>query len=300
MGEIAGHMVVTKPATRWRSSRIVTVRRVAGQLLLYLVLTALAAMLLVPLAYMVSTSLKVRGTELALPVRWIPRPVAWENYPETFTMRPFHLYLRNTLTVVAGAMSGTLLTSSMAAYAFARLRFPGRSALFSIVIMTMMLPGVVTMIPTFVLFKLLGWVNTLYPLFVPAWFGGSAFNVFLFRQFFMTLPYELEEAARIDGAGFFRIYSRITVPLSGPVFATVAIFSFIGNWNNFMGPLIYLTSREKFTLALGIQTFRSEFQVRWANIMVAASLMTIPCLLVFFFFQRFFFQGVVMSGVSGR
>jgi multiple sugar transport system permease protein len=271
-----------------------------GQLLLYLVLTVLAVILLVPLAYMVSTSLKVRGTELALPVRWLPSPVAWENYPETITMRPFHLYLRNTLTVVAGAMSGTLLTSSMAAYAFARLRFPGRSLLFSLVIMTMMLPGVVTMIPTFIIFKLLGWVNTLYPLFVPAWFGGGAFNVFLFRQFFMTLPYELEEAARIDGAGFFRTYFRITLPLSGPVLATVAIFSFIGNWNNFMGPLIYLTSREKFTLALGIQTFRSEFEVRWANIMVAATIMTIPCLFMFFFFQRFFFQGVVMSGISGR
>ena len=156
MSEIAQDIVVTRATARLRSSAIVAVRRAVGQLLLYLVLTVLAVILLVPLAYMVSTSLKVRGTELALPVRWLPSPVAWENYPETITMRPFHLYLRNTLTVVAGAMSGTLLTSSMAAYAFARLRFPGRSLLFSLVLMTMMLPGVVTMVPTFIIFKLLG------------------------------------------------------------------------------------------------------------------------------------------------
>ncbi|NPV07799.1 MAG: carbohydrate ABC transporter permease [Anaerolineae bacterium] len=267
---------------------------------MYLLLTALSAVLLLPLMYMFSTSLQVPGKELSVPPKWFPAPIMWRNYPDTFSVRPFHLYLRNTLIVVVGAASGTLLTASMAGYAFARLRFTGRSVLFGITLMTMMLPYIVTMIPTFIIFRSLGWINTLYPLFVPAWFGGGAFNIFLFRQFFMTLPYELDEAARIDGAGFFRIYARVLAPISQPVFATVAIFSFISHWNEFMGPLIYLNSRHWFTLALGLQTFRSEYEVRWANIMVASTLMTVPCLLVFFFFQRYFLRGVVMSGISGR
>ena len=267
---------------------------------MYLLLTCVACVLLVPLVYMFSTSLKVPGTELALPPKWIPNPVVWQNYPETFTVRPFHLYLKNTLIVVVMGTAGTLLTASMAGYAFARLRFPGRGVLFGITLMTMMLPFIVTMIPTFIIFRHLGWLNTLLPLFVPAWFGGGPFNIFLFRQFFMTLPYELDEAARIDGAGFFRIYARVLAPISQPVFATVAIFSFMSRWNEFIGPLIYLNSRHKFTLALGLQTFRSEFEVRWANIMVASTLMTVPCLLVFFFFQRYFLRGVVMSGMTGR
>ncbi|MHB0875330.1 MAG: carbohydrate ABC transporter permease, partial [Anaerolineae bacterium] len=256
--------------------------------------------LLVPLIYMFSTTLKRPGTELALPPQWIPDPVWWQNYPETFAMRPFFMYLKNTVIIVIGATSGTLVTASMAGYVFARLRFPGRSVWFGITMMTMMLPWIVTMIPTFVLFRSIGWVNTLYPLFVPAWFGGGPFNIFLFRQFFMTLPYELDEAARIDGAGYFRVYWQVLAPLSQPVFATVAIFSFIGHWNEFMGPLIYLNSRNLFTLSIGLQTFRSEFEVHWANIMVASTLMTLPCLLIFFFFQRYFLRGVVMSGISGR
>ena len=274
--------------------------RVARVVFLYAILTIMAVALLVPLVYMFSTTLKRPGTELALPPQWIPDPTWWQNYPDTFAMRPFFLYLRNTLIIVVGATSGTLLTASMAGYTFARLRFRGRGVLFAITLMTMMLPGIVTMIPTFIIFRSIGWVNTLYPLFVPAWFGGGAFNIFLFRQFFMTLPYELDEAARIDGAGYFRIYWQVLAPLSRPVLATVAIFSFINHWNEFMGPLIYLNSRKWFTLSLGLQTFRSEFEVRWANMMVASTLMTVPCLLIFFFFQRYFLRGVVMSGIAGR
>lgn len=266
----------------------------------YALLTTLSLVLLFPLAYMFSISLQLPGTELALPPRWFPSPIVWRNYPETFAARPFHLYLRNTLIVAAAAMASTLVTASMAGYAFARLRFPGRGVLFGITLMTMMLPSVVTMIPDFIIFRLLGWINTLLPLTVPAWFGGGAFNIFLFRQFFMTLPYDLDEAARIDGAGFFQIYARVLVPISRPVFATVAIFSFISHWNEFMGPLIYLNSRHWYTLALGLQTFRSEFDVRWASIMVGSTLMTVPCLVVFFLFQRYFLHGVVMSGIACR
>ena len=291
----------TQPvAVRRIQTRSVRAARYLRTTAVYLLLTVWGFVLLVPLLYMFSTSLKQPGTELALPPKWIPDPLFWRNIPETFSMRPFGTYLRNSLTVVVLATSGALLTASMAGYAFARLRFPGRGVLFGATLMTMMLPFIVTMIPTFVIFKTLGWVNTLYPLFLPAWFGGGAFNIFLFRQFFMTMPYELDEAARIDGASFFRIYARVLVPLAQPVFATVAIFSFMGHWNEFLGPLIYLNSRNLFTLALGLQTFRGEFDVHWANIMVASSLMTLPCLLIFFFFQRYFLRGVVMSGMAGR
>jgi multiple sugar transport system permease protein len=288
---------VAAPRIRSRSARVGRYLRVIAN---YLLLSAWGFILLVPLFYMFSTALKHPGTELALPPKWIPNPIEWHNIPETFSMRPFGTYLRNTITIVVLATSGTLLTSSMAGYAFARLRFPGRTALFGATLTTMMLPFIVTMIPTFVIFKTLGWINTFYPLFIPAWFGGGAFNIFLFRQFFMTMPYELDEAARIDGASFFRIYATVLVPLAQPVFATVAIFSFINHWNDFLGPLIYLNSRERYTLALGLQTYRGEFDVHWANIMVASSLMTLPCLLIFFFFQRYFLRGVVMSGMAGR
>jgi multiple sugar transport system permease protein len=274
--------------------------RLARQITMYALLTAMSLILLFPLAYMFSISLQVPGTELALPPRWFPNPIVWRNYPETFAARPFGVYLRNTLIVALASTAGIVVTASMTGYVFARLRFPGRGILFGITLTTMMLPSVVTMIPNFIIFRILGWINTLLPLSVPAWFGGGAFNIFLFRQFFMTLPYDLDEAARIDGAGFFQIYARVLVPISQPVFATVAIFSFISHWNEFMGPLIYLNSRKWFTLALGLQTFHSEFDVRWASIMVASTLMTIPCLLIFFFFQRYFLHGVVMSGISGR
>jgi multiple sugar transport system permease protein len=274
--------------------------RLARQIATYIVLTGMSLVLLFPLAYMLSISLKVPGTELALPLKLIPDPIVWSNYPETFAARPFGVYIRNTLTVTAITTAGALFTASMAGYAFARLRFPGRGFLFSVTIMTMMLPGVVTMIPTFVIFRNLHWINTLLPLTVPAWFGGGAFNIFLFRQFFMTLPYDLDEAARIDGASFFQTYLRVLVPISQPVIATVAIFSFISHWNDFMGPLIYLNSDKWFTLALGLQTFRQEYGTGWANIMVGSTLMTGPCLLIFFLFQRYFLQGVVMSGIAGR
>lgn len=274
--------------------------RLARLITMYALLTAMSLILLFPLAYMFSISLQVPGTELALPPRWFPNPIVWRNYPETFAARPFDVYLRNTLIVALASTAGIVVTASMTGYVFARLRFPGRGILFGVTLMTMMLPSVVTMIPNFIVFRILGWINTLLPLSVPAWFGGGAFNIFLFRQFFMTLPYDLDEAARIDGAGFFQIYARVLVPISQPVFATVAIFSFISHWNEFMGPLIYLNSRKWFTLALGLQTFHSEFDVRWASIMVASTLMTIPCLLIFFFFQRYFLHGVVMSGISGR
>jgi multiple sugar transport system permease protein len=278
--------------TRWR--------RVLGRSVAYALLVGAAVIYMLPLIWLLSTSLKEPGREFVVPPEWIPSPVRWQNYVDAFNARPFVLYTRNTLIILVGATAGTLLTSSMAAYAFARLRFPGRRALFGLTVSTLMLPFIVTMVPTFILFKELGWINTFLPLIVPYWAGGSAFYIFLMRQFFMTIPYELEEAARIDGAGFFRTYWQITMPLSGPVLATVGIFSFINHWNDFLAPLIYLSSHTLFTLALGLQTFRGDFGSQWNLLMAASAAMVVPVLIVFFFAQRYFLRGVVMSGLAGR
>jgi multiple sugar transport system permease protein len=255
---------------------------------------------MLPLIWLFSTSLKMPGREFVLPPEWIPSPARWQNYSDAFTARPFAVYTRNTVIVLVGATAGTLLTASMAAYAFARLRFPGRSALFGLTLSTLMLPFIVTMVPTFILFKELDWINTFLPLIVPYWAGGGAFNIFLMRQFFMTIPYELEEAARIDGAGFFRTYWQITLPLSGPVLATVGVFAFIQHWNDFLAPLIYLSSHNLYTLALGVQTFRADFGNQWNLLMAASAAMVVPVLLVYFFAQRYFLRGVVMTGMGGR
>jgi multiple sugar transport system permease protein len=283
-----------------RGARSMRPGRVVSVVAAYAALTLAALALVLPLIWLFSTSLKMPGREFVLPPEWIPDPVRWQNYVDAFRARPFSLYARNTTLIMISATAGTLLTASMAAYAFARLRFPGRQTLFAITLSTLMLPFIVTMVPTFILFKELGWINTFLPLIVPSWAGGGAFYVFLMRQFFMTIPYELEEAARIDGAGFFRTYWQVTMPLSGPVLATVGIFSFIHHWNDFLPPLIYLSSPQLYTLALGLQTFRGEYTSQWSLLMAASAAMVLPVLVVFFFAQRYFLRGVVMSGFAGR
>jgi len=255
--------------------------------------------MMIPLAWLISTSLKGRGLEFVFPPQWIPDPIVWRNYWEALTILPFHLFLRNTLFITIAATTGSLLSASMVAFGFARIRFPGRDFLFAVLLSTMMLPYVVTLIPTFLLFKFLHWLDTFLPLTVPAFFG-DAFFIFLVRQFYMTIPIELDEAARIDGASYFRIWWSLMVPLSKPVLATVAIFSFIWNWNDFMGPLIFINSLENRTLALGLASFRSMHTARWNLLMAASTVMLIPVLIVFFTAQRYFIQGIVTSGLAGR
>jgi multiple sugar transport system permease protein len=201
---------------------------------------------------------------------------------------------------VAFVTLGTLITASMMAFAFARLRFPGRGFLFGLVLSTIMLPGIVTLIPTFIVFRYLGWINTLLPLIVPSWFGGGAFNIFLIRQFFMTLPYDLDEAARIDGASNFRIYWNILLPLSKPVLATVAIFSFIYHWNDFFHPLIYLQDTSKWTMAIGLQGFKDLYSTSWNLMMAASTAMITPLLVLFFLAQHYFVSGIHLTGIAGR
>ena len=227
---------------------------------------------------------------------------AWNKYIDSYRWAlryiPFDTQLRNSVILVVLNVLGQLFACSLVAYGFARLEFFGRGFLFALLLATMMLPGQVTMIPQFVLWKDLGWYNTLRPLWVPSWFG-AAFFIFLMRQFFMTIPKELEDAAKIDGCGFFGIYWRIFLPLAAPAMATVAIFSFMGAWNEFVGPLVYLSDERLFPLALGLNQFRQEQSGEWAWMMAASTLMMLPVVAVFFFCQRYFIQGVTLTGIKG-
>lgn len=266
----------------------------------YIILSAVGIALALPLVWLVSTSLKTGAQTFVMPPIWIPNPFVWENYPEAFRAVPFDKYFWNTAQIVTFATIGTLLTASMAAFAFARLRFPYREQIFLLVLSTIMLPSIVTLIPTFIVFRWLKWINTLLPLIVPLWMGGGAFNVFLFRQFFMTIPYELDEAARIDGASNYRIYWSIILPLSKPVVATIAVFSFIHHWNDFFQPLIYLQNPQKWTMAIGLLGFKDLYSTSWNLMMAASTAMLIPLLVLFFFAQRYFVGGIQMSGLAGR
>jgi multiple sugar transport system permease protein len=205
----------------------------------------------------------------------------------------------NTLIITILGILGVLLSSTFVAYGFARFRFPGRDLMFLIMVSTMMIPVQVTMIPTFILFKWMGWIDTFAPLIVPTFFGGGAFNIFLMRQFFMTIPYELDDAAKIDGCNYFQIFWIILVPLVKPALATTAIFGFVYNWNDFLNPLIYLNSTSNYTLALGLQTFTTMYGTDYNLMMAASTIVLLPILLIFFFGQRFFIEGVATSGLKG-
>jgi len=286
---------LSREARRGATAR--TVIRVIGRVLLYGVIISGCLVFMFPFVWMVSTSLKV-GTQLyKWPPIWIPNPVRWQNYPESWSQLPFATFYKNTVMITGLNIIGTVLSCSLAAFGFARMRFRGRDILFLIVLSTMMLPGQVTMIPLYIIFAKLRWVDTFNPLVVPSWFG-SAFNIFLLRQFFMTIPHDLDDAALIDGASHFGIYWRIILPLSRMALGIVAIMAFTWNWNNFMGPLIYLSSQEKFTIQLGLRQFQSNIYMDMAAIMSMAVVALIPQLVVFFFAQRYFVQGIVMTGIK--
>lgn len=283
-----------------RSRRRHQLQQLARQLFWYLLLSGLALVLALPLLWLISTSFKTGAQTFLMPPKWIPDPIVWSNYPEAFRAVNFARYFWNTIYVTVVATAGTLVTASLAAFAFARLRFPWRGLLFGLVLSTIMLPGIVTLIPTFIVFRHLGWIDSFKPLVVPNWLGGGAFNIFLFRQFFMTIPLELDEAARVDGSSNFRIYWQILLPLSTPVLATVAIFSFIHNWNDFFTPLIYLQSADKWTMAIGLQSFKGLYATSWNLMMAASTAMIMPLLVLFFSAQRYFTSGIQMSGIAGR
>ena len=264
------------------------------------VLMSLVVISILPLVYMVSTSLKTTGSEFEVPIRWIPSPVAWENYPHSFSAVKTLTFIKNTMIISILSLIGELVTASLAAYAFARLRFPGRDVLFMLMLSTLMLPYFVTLIPLFVLFRTLGWINTLLPLIVPAYFGGSPLFIFLLRQTYLGLPRELDDAAKIDGAGFFRTWWSVLLPLTGPALATVTILSLVFHWNDFVAPLVYLNSQDNFTLALGVRLFRDQYRTFFNEMMAYSTMMSLPILLVFFIFQKHFVRGITMSGLTGR
>ncbi len=270
------------------------------RIVLYVVMGFLSLVFLIPLIWLVTTSVKAQGEVFAYPPVWIPESIQWSNFSEAIDRAPLWTWLKNTTTVTALAVIGNVVTSSLVAYGFARLEFPGRNILFILLLSTMMLPEVILLIPQFILFRELGWIDTLYPLVVPSFFGGGAFNIFLVRQFYLTIPRDFDDAARLDGASNWQIWRQILLPLSAPVLTAVAIFSFVNHWNDFLGPLIYLQSEDNKTLALGLRAFISPTDASW-NISMAASLfLVVPVLIIFFVGQRYFIRGVAMTGITGR
>lgn len=257
-----------------------------------------ALLFLIPFLWMISSSLKPNYQIFAVPPQWIPNPPQWDNYSKALTTLPFDRYMVNTAIITALTIVGHVVSCTLIAYAFARLRAPGRDVLFLVVLATMMLPYPVTMVPLYVLFKQLGWINTFLPLTVPAFFG-SAFYIFLLRQFFLTIPPDFEDAAIIDGANTLQILWRVILPLSMPAVATVAIFTFQAAWNDFMAPLIYLQKPELYTVTLGLQFFRSTYTTNWAYLMAASLVTSLPVIVVFFLAQRYFIEGITLSGVKG-
>ncbi len=264
----------------------------------FVLLTIGSLVFLLPLLFMISSSLKPEYQVLDFPPKWIPNPLQWRNYPEALTYLPFGRFALNTLTIAAGAIAGNLLSCTVVAYGFARLRAPGKNALFMLMLATMMLPYPVTMIPIYVEFVKLGWVNSFLPLIVPAFFG-SPFYIFLLRQFFMGIPTELEDAALIDGASRAQIIWHVILPLATPAIATIAIFNFQGVWNDFLPPLIYLHDQRKYTIALGLSFFRSTYSIKWAYLMAACVVTMLPIVAVFFLAQKQFIEGISMSGLKG-
>lgn len=289
--------------TATRRSTAFNTRGLGRSLLLYLLMLVLGAVFMFPFFWTVSSSLKQVWELSTFPPTWLPETPQWSNYTYVWEKVPFLRWTWNSVYVVGLSSIGTILSASIVAYSFARFRYRGRETIFMITLGTMMLPAQVTLIPQFVLFHKLGWVETLYPLWVPHWFGGGAFFIFLFRQFFMSLPRELDEAARIDGASYPRIFWNILMPLSGPVLATCAVISFIAGWNDFVNPLIYVHTPDKYTLAVGLNYFRQLPDAAGAptqHLLMAASVMVIaPVLVIFFAAQRYFVQGIVLSGIKG-
>jgi ABC-type glycerol-3-phosphate transport system permease component len=297
---ISGARPVSLPQVR--GARL---QRYAGRAVLYLVVIGAAALFTLPFLWTVLSSLKTPGELFAYPPVWFPKVPQPQNYAEVFERVPFARWLANTAIVALLATAGAVLSSALVGYSFARFRYPGRDLIFVLTLSTMMLPVEVTLIPLYLLFTKIGWLDSYKPLVVPSYFGGGAFLIFLMRQFFMSIPKDLDEAARIDGASYLRIFAQILIPLSVPALATAAIITFMGHWDSFLYPFIFLNDKLKFTIAVGIRYFQSvagnaDSMEHTEHLLMAASIMmTAPIILLFFVAQRFFVRGIVMSGIKG-
>ncbi len=266
----------------------------------HLVLIAFAIMFMLPFYWMIVSSLKTNQQMFTNPIQWFPAVPRWENYPNEINYRnfPFVRFLWNTVFYSVSVTLGTVISCAAVGYGFARLRFPFRNVLFYITIATLMIPFIVTFIPTYILFKNLGLLGGYAPLILPS-FLGNAFYIFMMRQFFLGLPNELGDAARVDGAGHFRTFWQVMLPLVKPALMVVAVFTFLGTWNDFLGPLIYLGDNQLFPLSLGLYAFRAQRTTEWALLMAASTITTVPLIIVFFFTQRYFLEGIKLTGLKG-
>ena len=275
-------------------------RSPVGRTVLYLVLILGAIPTVLPFVWLVRSAFMSSGQIFISPPQWIPHPWEWSNFSGALTAVSFGQYFINTLIIEVFVVIGTVLSCAVSAFSFARLRWRGRNLVFATILTSLMLPYAVTLIPTFMAWQKLGAVNTFVPLIVPAFFtGGGVFNIFLMRQFFLTIPYELDEAAYIDGATPWQVFWTITMPLSRPVLVVVTLFTFVGVWNDFLNPLIYLNDSSKFTLALGLASFQSIYNAQWGYLMAASTVVIAPIIALFFFAQRYFIEGVTLGAVKG-
>jgi len=270
-----------------------------GKIAAHVVLISGSLVFLMPFIYVVSTSLKTASDVYTFPPEFIPNPINWENYPDALTALPFGTFFVNTTFLAIGRIIGLTISCSLAGFAFAKLRWKGRNVIFFVVLLTLMIPVEVTLIPRYILFSELGWVGSFAPLLVPGFFAENAFFVFLFRQFFMTMGQDTIDAARIDGCSFVGVYWRIIVPNARPVFAVVAIYVIQNNWNSFLLPLLYLTDRAQYTLALGLRLFNEQYFSQTHLLMAASVFVILPIVILFFFMQRYFIQGIVFTGSKG-
>ncbi|MFQ3565394.1 MAG: carbohydrate ABC transporter permease [Aggregatilineales bacterium] len=270
------------------------------QILLYGTLTVLSLIFLFPFFWMITTALKPEYQVFRWPPQWLPNPIMWQNFVEVFSnpFLPFHLFIRNTMILEVGMITGRLLSVTLVAYGFARLRAPGKDLLFGILLATLMLPGVALLIPRFIMFSQLGWINTFLPMIVPAWFG-EAYAIFLLRQFFRTLPKELEEAAIVDGASTLHIIFRIIVPLSIPVLTVILILSFKDIWNDLLTPLLYLTTPSMYTVSVGLAYLNGINNTQMSILMAASVTLMMPIIILFFIAQRSFIEGIALTGLKG-
>ncbi|MDI9547575.1 MAG: carbohydrate ABC transporter permease [Chloroflexota bacterium] len=287
---------VERPLARpmWQRTAIKTI----GELAKHFVLVPLAIIFMIPFFWMLSTSLKPDAQIFKWPPVWIPSPIQWSNYVDAVTTIPFFHYVWNTLIICGLSMLGVTFASPPVAYSFSRLRWVGRDFLFIVTIATMMIPYQVTMIPVFLIWANLGFINTFVPLIAPHWLG-TPFYIFLLRQFFLSIPFELSDAAKIDGATELGIYRRIILPLAKPALATVLVFEFLNRWRGFIGPLIYLNDQKKYTISLGLQMYQQENYTEWSQLMAASIMLTMPVIILYFFAQRTFIQGITMTGIKG-
>ena len=266
--------------------------------LLLAILLTISVMFILPFFWMLMTSLKAPAELMKWPPGWFPDTFRWQNYEEAVTYIPFFRYVGNTMVITLGSIVGVLISCPMVAYGFSHINWPGRDVLFVVMLMTIMIPFPVTMLPLYVLFARIGWINTYLPLVLPLFFGVP-FYIFLLRQFFMTIPGELTDAARIDGASEPRIYLQLILPLTKPALATVVLFQFLSSWSDFLGPLLYLRDSDMFTIAVGLQMFHSEHDTEFHLLMAASTALTVPIIVIFYMVQRTFIQGIALTGLHG-